>query len=67
MEKFYLVTKFFGYQVYEKLSYLFHDYSMKYYYSLDFYGFNLIQEIIEQMKNCLCKIKIKIILMKQYI
>ena len=58
MEKFYLVTKFFGYQVYEKLSYLFHDYSMKYYYSLDFYGFNIIQEIIEQMKNCLCKIKI---------
>ena len=58
MEKFYLISKFFGYKVYEKLSYLFHDYSMKYYYSLDFYGFNLIQEIIEQMKNCLCKIKI---------
>ena len=31
---------------------------MKYYYSLDFYGFNPFQEIVEQMKNCLCKIKI---------
>ena len=57
-DKFNLTTKFLGNEVHEKLNYLFHDYGMKYYSSLNYYGFDYIQRIIEQMKNCVCKIKI---------
>ena len=47
MDKFNLITKFLGNEVHEKLNYLFHDYGMKYYSSLDYYRFDDIQIIIE--------------------